>query len=389
MEVAAYYFPNFHVDPRNETWHGPGWTEWELLKRAEPRFPGHLPPPTPLWGYEDEADPAVMARKIAAASSHGLTAFIFDWYWYDGRPFLERALEHGFMTASNRSLLQFALMWANHDWLNIHPWKRSTGSTPLESGAADAEAFETATDYVIERYFNHPSYLTIDGCPYFSIYDLTTLVAGLGGLEPTAEALCGLRRRARAAGFPGIHLNIIAWEHPILPGAVAPVDFDTALDRLGFDSVTSYVWIHHHRLPSLLTPYTELACEAEKGWYAFAERFPVPYFPNVTVGWDPTPRTVSSDGYDPALGYPHTNIVTNNDPEAFGAALERACRFVDGTTTGPRLITINAWNEWTEGSYLEPDTIHGLGYLEQITRVLGTGPNRAGRSGTNHSRRRG
>jgi hypothetical protein len=36
-----------------------------------------------------------------------------------------------------------------------------------------------------------------------------------------------------------------------------------------------------------------------------------------------------------------------------------------------RILTINAWNEWTEGSYLEPDTEHGFAYLEAIKQVFG------------------
>ena len=79
-EVAAYYFPNYHIDPRNEAWHGTGWNEWELVRQARPRFSGHNQPKEPLWGYEDEADPAVMAKKIDAAAEHGLTSFLFDWY---------------------------------------------------------------------------------------------------------------------------------------------------------------------------------------------------------------------------------------------------------------------------------------------------------------------
>lgn len=84
-EVAVYYFPNYHVDKRNEAWHGEGWTEWELVKRATPRFEGHDLPKVPLWGYTDEADPVDMAQKIDAAADHGVDTFIFDWYWYEGR----------------------------------------------------------------------------------------------------------------------------------------------------------------------------------------------------------------------------------------------------------------------------------------------------------------
>lgn len=37
----------------------------------------------------------------------------------------------------------------------------------------------------------------------------------------------------------------------------------------------------------------------------------------------------------------------------------------------PKIMTINAWNEWTEGSYLEPDTVQGLGYLAAIQATFG------------------
>ena len=67
IQIAVYYFPNYHADPRNEAVHGRGWTEWELVRSARPRFPGHRQPKVPLWGWEDEADPRVMARKIRAS----------------------------------------------------------------------------------------------------------------------------------------------------------------------------------------------------------------------------------------------------------------------------------------------------------------------------------
>jgi hypothetical protein len=67
-ELAVYYFPNYHPDKRNALWHGKGWTEWELVKSAIPRFPGHEQPKIPLWGYEDESIPEAMAKKIAAAA---------------------------------------------------------------------------------------------------------------------------------------------------------------------------------------------------------------------------------------------------------------------------------------------------------------------------------
>src|ERR1700761_6894336 len=99
--VAAYYFGNYHVDPRNVAAHGPNWTEWNLMKGATPRFTGHLQPRKPLWGYGDESDPRVFAQKIAAASRSGIDAFLFDWYWYADGPFLEDALKEGYLRATN------------------------------------------------------------------------------------------------------------------------------------------------------------------------------------------------------------------------------------------------------------------------------------------------
>jgi|GEM_PF-6494370 len=49
-DIAAYYFPNYHQDPRSDAAHGRGWTEQELLRHAIPRFPGHSQPKTSPWG---------------------------------------------------------------------------------------------------------------------------------------------------------------------------------------------------------------------------------------------------------------------------------------------------------------------------------------------------
>ena len=69
-EIGVYYFPNYHVDPRNEKWHGREGTERELGKNAKPRFEGHYQPRVPAWGYEEESRPEVMVNKIKSASEH-------------------------------------------------------------------------------------------------------------------------------------------------------------------------------------------------------------------------------------------------------------------------------------------------------------------------------
>jgi hypothetical protein len=370
-QVAVYYFPQYHPDPRNDAWHGPGWTEWELVRRATPRFVGHQQPKVPLWGYEDESRPEVAAKKVNAAADHGVDALIFDWYWYEDGAFLNCCLEQGFMRAGNVGRIKFALMWANHDWLDIHPWKRSTPPYTLLRGAISRSAFDAAAEHIIQCYFPHPSYWRVDGGLYFSIYELMRLVHGLGGLDATRAALDGFRERTRVAGLGEIHLNAVVWGVQILPGETTIRNPNEMLERLGLDSVTSYVWVHHTHLDTFPeVDYARYAERAMEDWPRFTEQFRLPYWPNVTMGWDSSPRTVQSDGFD-QVGYPFTPVLTGNTPAAFRAALQRAKSFLDRRSGQPKILTINAWNEWTEGSYLEPDTIYGMAYLEAIRAVFG------------------
>lgn len=370
--LGAYYFPNWHVDPRNEASHGRGWTEWELLRRAEPRFPIHAQPKRPLWGIEDESDPAVFERKIDAAADHALTHFIFDWYWYEDAPFLHRALENGYLRARNNGRLGFALMWANHDWFNLFPAKFSGNGTPVFRGGMGRSAFEKMTDYIVAKYFRQASYWKIDGSPYFSIYELFRLVEGLGGTEQAAEALRCFRAKTRAAGFPDLHLNAVTWG---IQTAQKPREL---LAALGFASVTSYVWIHDVETPGFpFTPYPPVAERAAGHWLRAAREYGIPYFPNVTMGWDPSPRTCQSDKYE-NRGYPFTPMLSGNTPAEFQKALAAGKRFLDAQPDQRRILTINAWNEWTEGSYLEPDTVNGMRYLEAIRNVFGSVAAKAG-----------
>ncbi len=375
-DVAVYYFPNYHKDARNEKLHGPGWTEWELVKRAEPRFDNHDQPKVPAWGYTDEADPQVMACNIDAAAEHGIDSFIFDWYWYNDGPFLQRALDEGFLNAPNNDRLKFSIMWANHDWTDIHPAKICSGNVEesanlLYPGAVTPETFEKLIQHCVDTYFKHPSYKRMDGCPYFSVYELTKLLASFGGVEGTREMLDSFRDEVKKAGFPDLHLNAIVWNNPILPGEQTVVNPFELVKELGFDSVTSYIWIHHVTLSNFpLNSFQSMEEQYFQYWEKAQAECPVPYYPNLTMGWDPSPRTVQSDGYL-QRGYPFSPVIEGNTPEAFKQSAARIKARMDELNVPNAFVTINAWNEWTEGSYLEPDEQNGMKYLEAIRDVFG------------------
>ena len=371
--VAAYYFPNYHTGDARHARNpdkGPAWSEWELVKNAIPRFPGHQQPLKPLWGYRDEKQPEVMEQNITAATGHGINCFIFDWYMYEDGPFLNRCIDEGFLKAKNVNAMSFALMWANHDWKDIHPLRKGDKPEVLYPGKVSPGRFEEIADLLIRQYFLKKNYLKIDGKPYFSIYDVSKFIESFGSVTLARAAMDRMDKKAMQAGLKGVHWNLVAWGRPILPGEEVPADIPSLIRGLKFNSVTSYVWIHHVPLPRTQTDYNHVKNRYFEYWTKADSTYPAPYFPNVTMGWDPSPRCHPDSKWD-ASGYPYMNTISNNTPENFKIALQATKDRMLKQPGGFKMMTINCWNEWTEGSYLEPDTKNGMQYLEAVKDVFG------------------
>ncbi len=362
-DIAAYIWPSYTgKESRSRIFWPDGIGEWQTVKRVHEKQNGtYRWERKPLWGYVDEADPQQMHRQIGEATAHGVNVFIYDWYWYDDRPFLEQCLNEGFLGADNNEKMRFYLMWANHDANYTWDYRISDDfDTTVWRGAVTAEQFDRIGDRWIEKYFSKKNYYRIDGKPVLAIYDIANLINGLGGIEKAAEALRALKRKAEAAGLGGVHLQLIKWgEQPVNlsgvdGGAVAVTP--ALVSTLGFDSLTHYQIVH---FTDVCRDYTAIIPDMVKEWEQTAARFGIPYYPHVSIGWDNNPRFRSF----------HPDIVTNNTPDNFKAALRLAKDFCDQNCITP-LVTVNSWNEWTETSYLEPDDLNGYGYLEAIKEVF-------------------
>ena len=97
--VCAFIWPSCHDDSLGRTNWEQGIGEWEVIKKGDPRFPGHYQPKQPLWGYEMDNDPVVVEKWIQTALEYGVNTFVYDWYWFDHYPYLESALNDGFLKA--------------------------------------------------------------------------------------------------------------------------------------------------------------------------------------------------------------------------------------------------------------------------------------------------
>lgn len=361
-DVAAFLYPAYvSDDPRLRPFWPMGIGEWETVMTMQQRNPGHYWNRVPLWGYINEADPSVMSMEIEQATKHGVNVFIFDWYWYDGRPFMETTLDNGFLKADNNEKMKFYLMWANHDAVNLWDTRLAhvKDNNVIWTGKVDREEFEKICKRNIEKYFKHPQYYKIGGKPVFVIYDIPNLITGLGGIKQTVDALKWFKDETIRSGFPGLELQITMWSINLNYSGVdgnktnkLSNDFVT---ELGFTSGTHYQFVH---FTDVNEDYNIIMDAVEKEWQRIDTTYSFTYFPHISIGWDNSPR----------LG--NSAVVRNNTPENFEKALRKAKKYVDTHPLQQPLITINSWNEWTETSYLQPCNVFGYGYLEAIKHVF-------------------
>ncbi len=361
-DIAAFVWPSYHPDDRAKIFWPAGIGEWETVMKDKPKYEGHDQPRHPLWGYINEADPYVAEMEINAAADHGVNVFIFDWYWYDGMPYLEGHLNDGYLKARNNDRVKFYLMWANHD-VNMTWDKRNAGkpnNSIIWKAAVDRKEFEIICNRVIEKYFKHPSYYKVDDKPSFMIYELEPLITGLGGLDETIDALNWFREQTVKAGFKGLDLQVTLRRNDYnftgIDGKVLG-DQTKVIEDLGFDGLTHYQFVHYLHIDR---DYMEIMEDVKKEWKILEDEFQVPYYPHISVGWDNNPRF---EMFRPG-------VIKNNTPENFEKALRIAKDYADTHPKQAPLITINSWNEWTETSYLMPCTLYGYGYLEAIRNVF-------------------
>ncbi|MDX9881457.1 MAG: glycoside hydrolase family 99-like domain-containing protein [Prolixibacteraceae bacterium] len=364
--LAAYVWPSCHDEQlAHEKLWSEGIGEWEIIQKGDSRFEGHYQPRIPLWGYKMDNDPKAWEQKIDAATDHGVNIFIFDWYWYNNKPFLEEAIDNGFLGARNNDKMNFYLMWANHDVPgNMWNHYRYKTDSLIWHGKVDWDNYKIIVDRIIKQYFKQPNYFKINNEPVFSIYSLPNLIKSFDDLEGTSKALNYFREEVKKAGFSGMHIQLIGRGrngNPYLPAGkyIEEKSINEIVSLLGINSITTYNWMMCSGINEDYIKWGENAMSLQNKWDSILT---IPYFPNVTIGWDNTPR-YPEKGIESVVHY-------NNSPESFTAYLLKAKEYVDNRPEQTKLIIINAWNEWVEGSYLEPDMKWGYGYLEAVKNTM-------------------
>jgi hypothetical protein len=372
VRAIAHYFPQFHSIPENDAWWGKGFTDWANVKRAQPQFRGHYQPRIPLENnYYDQSRVETLRWQIDLAKRYGIAGFCHYHYWFDGKQLLNTPTD---LTINDPSLdLPFCLAWANESW--SRRWEGRDDQVLQRQTHRPEKTLWTAHFNYLFNAWRDARAIKVDGKPVFLIYRIHLIrhieamldywrelahQRGLNGLFviamkqyefPSADALKAVDGVAQfqpfealgSPDFPGKkRAEQSRWLQPLRRLPEPLLDTFRALRSRMASSLTLYdydqVWQQILRV------------EREAG---------IPTFPGAFIDWDNTARYGD-----------RARIFQGASPERFAYWFNQLVTITANRPPTERLIFINAWNEWAEGTYLEPDSRYGYQYLEAVRAAM-------------------
>ena len=346
-KIITFYLPQYHPFPENDKWWGEGFTEWSNVTTAHPNFIGHYQPRLPAdLGFYDLRVPEVMQKQAELAKRYGVGGFCFYYYWFGGKRLLALPLEQ--MLASGKPDMPFCLCWANESW--TRRWDGQENEVLMAQSHSQLDDVNVINDLM--RYFRDKRYIRIDDRPLLLVYRVNLFPDFL----ETTKIWRGICREqgigdiyiAMVESFDLVHRGI----NPIEYGCDAAVEFPPqglAEQKVPSGELVNPEFVGH------VADYRDLAVR-----YATREQPTYTRFMGAMPGWDNTARRQNN-----------SFCFENGSPGAFQAWLEEALEQTRLQNYGDeRLVFVNAWNEWAEGAYLEPDRVFCHAFLEAVKNAL-------------------
>ncbi|MEE3480729.1 MAG: glycoside hydrolase family 99-like domain-containing protein [Lachnospiraceae bacterium] len=367
-KVLAYYLPQFHEIPENNEWWGKGFTEWTNVKRARPLFPGQVQPRVPLNNnYYNILDKQTVEWQTELANKYGVYGFCyFHYYFKDGKKVLEKPAENLLKWSDINQ--RYCFFWANSPWIRTWSAAAVSGGTTwvseeregkgktgilLEQDYGDEACWKEHFDYLLP-FFEDERYIKIDGKPFFAIYFVNQI--------PCAKEMFLLwDKLAKRAGFPGIFISAVNGRYPsslkdLLDGNIQYGG--GCYDNDFLFHVKAFVQNRYRRY---FSKDSHRAYSYDEVWRAILRQGPyggINNFPGGVVDSDDSPRR----GVD-------CTYLKGASPQKFYRYLSKQLIRTRDFFHSEYLF-LNAWNEWGEGCYLEPDEHNGYAYLEALKRAL-------------------
>lgn len=345
MRLIAFYLPQFHSIPENDRWWGKGFTEWTNVTRARPLFENHYQPHLPAdLGFYDLRVPEVREAQANLAKQYGIHGFCYYYYWFAGKRLLHRPLDE--MLHSQAPDLPFCLCWANENWTRRWDGAEQDILMAQEHSPENDRAF--AEDLI--QFLADPRYIRVQGKPLILVYRVDILPDPLGATQ---------RWRAvfRERGIGEVHLC-----------AAFTFGMNSDPAEFGFDAGVQFP--PHGVSAKIYKPHEVGAGDFTGNIYEFTDvvknslAVPMPkdysLYLGVMTGWDNSARKRKA-----------ANIFLNSGPEVYERWLHGCIeKTIERYQGDEQLIFINAWNEWAEGTHLEPDQKYGHQFLTATHNAL-------------------
>ncbi|MGO9643818.1 MAG: glycoside hydrolase family 99-like domain-containing protein [Candidatus Bathyarchaeia archaeon] len=346
VKLIAFYLPQFHPIPENDAWWGTGFTEWTNVTKAVPQFVGHYQPRLPgELGFYDLRVIDVQKRQVELARQYGIYGFCFYYYWFDGKPLLERPLNQ--FLSHKKINFHFCLCWANENWTRRWDGQENQRlKTQTYPPGWEIQFIKSIENALLDK-----RYIRIRGKPLLIVYNPRKL--------PAPNTVQKWRNYWRAQGNGDLYVV-----------AARTFGFNADPRTLGYDAAVDFP--PHNILSRNATYDVKLLNPRFLGevfdYGKFVERqvslrhrkYPFDLFRTVFPSWDNEPRRAGRG-----------HIFAFSTPELYAKWLRLACeRTIAELDVDKGFVFINAWNEWAEGAYLEPDRKYGRAYLQATAAVL-------------------
>ena len=376
------YLPGFHECPFNSSWFGSGANEWDSVRSARSLAENHLQPRIPAWGYYDLSDPKVIAKQASLAREFCIDGFCIYHYWSSGTRPLQKPLD---VILGNPDLdLKFSLCWANHSWYSFWKGFQVKQRTLMSQTYEKDKAHRQAHIDLLLRALSDERAMRIRDRPVLSIYDprpTAYLADFIDHLRSDALNRFGLEIFCSAMFYPTYKITIkkilTIFDNIILNASAGvteqlkPTPFNGFLPNPAWaaqalpDALkTDQLRVAYRLLLRKLGSEVKLL-DYDKFWLDYLHKYrALSLSSNCKVGaqalvdWDNTPRHGAWGSY-----------FSNFDLDKLGLhTRDLASSVLELNPDG--IFYINAWNEWGEGAYLEPDTRSGTARLQKVSHAI-------------------
>lgn len=369
-KVIAFYLPQFHEVPENNYWWGQGFTEWTNVRKAKPLFPGHVQPNIPLNdNYYNLLNKDTQEWQSELAMKYGLFGFCYYHYWFkNGKRILEKPAEQ--MLINKEIKIPFCFCWANENW--TRNWDGGNREVMIEQDYGGKKDWKAHFEYLLP-FFRDKRYITYSGKPVLIIYK--------PDLIPEIWSMVRyFRKRAEEEGFPGLYIGYqfpsyrydLFFRKDIFDFSIGFEPANNRYIRLGQTENNKLNKVRKIIPERIIEVYRKKKMESEtfaassivssgemqkfsfdEAWETIlAAEWKPEFLPGAFCGWDNTPRNTK--------GLVYTGFTVQKFEHYFQALLKRA------RDEFKPAVFINAWNEWGEGAFLEPDEFYKFEKLETI-----------------------